>query len=401
MEDGRCKLGLAERLELVRLIDAGATLRAAAAAMNVAPATAHRWWHRWHDATETERASRACLRARPPVPRSCPWRLDETTEGRILLARERTNLGPARLAGVVGYRRSTIWKVLHRHGCSQRRRTPKEPFTRRYEWSEPGALLHMDAKQLPRFDQPGHGRTVIAAVSSRTPAKLESSSRMSWSTTHTRLAYVEVHPHHRGEIAAAVLARAAAWLREQGCGPVEAVMTDNAFAYINSNAFAQTLTDLSARHIRIPPRTPRWNRKAERFIRTLDEEWAHGRVWLSSTRRDRPLSSFLRYQQPAKAAHLTQRPATHQPRSPRPRATQLVADGAIAGVEGVAPFVSERHSAGTGARLLLLPKDDHLDPNSDAPDRDTNGAASASADGVGQPVSGDAFCRGKWSPPDG
>jgi hypothetical protein len=28
--------------------------------------------------------------------------------------------------------------------------------TRRYEWSEPGALLHMDAKKLPVFSDPGH-----------------------------------------------------------------------------------------------------------------------------------------------------------------------------------------------------------------------------------------------------
>jgi hypothetical protein len=42
MEDRRCKLGLQGRLELVRLIEHGSTLRAAAAALSVAPATAHR-----------------------------------------------------------------------------------------------------------------------------------------------------------------------------------------------------------------------------------------------------------------------------------------------------------------------------------------------------------------------
>ena len=65
MEDGRCKLGLAGRLELVRLIERGATMRQAAACLGVAPATAHRWWHRWRRATEAQRRSRACLRARP------------------------------------------------------------------------------------------------------------------------------------------------------------------------------------------------------------------------------------------------------------------------------------------------------------------------------------------------
>ena len=41
------KLGLAGRLALVRAIEAGLSLKAAAAAFSVSPATAHRWWHRW------------------------------------------------------------------------------------------------------------------------------------------------------------------------------------------------------------------------------------------------------------------------------------------------------------------------------------------------------------------
>jgi hypothetical protein len=38
------KLGLAGRRELVALIESGVSLRAAAAAFGVSPATAHRWW---------------------------------------------------------------------------------------------------------------------------------------------------------------------------------------------------------------------------------------------------------------------------------------------------------------------------------------------------------------------
>jgi transposase InsO family protein len=296
MEDGRCRLGPGGRLELVRLIERGSSLRAAAAALNVAPATAHRWWQRWQQASEDERASRSCLRARPPVPKSCPWRLGAEAEQRILDARRRTNLGPARLAGIVGYRRSTIWKVLWRHGCSQRRRTPKERFTRRYEWSEPGALLHMDAKQLPVFAEPGHWAHGDRSRQQRQPV---GSRRFEFAHVviddHSRLAYVEIHRHDRGDIAAAVLRRAATWMAEQGCAPVQAVMTDNAWAYRHSRDFKATLADLGARHILIPPRTPRWNGKAERFIRTLDEEWAHARIWPTSTRRNRALASFLRY----------------------------------------------------------------------------------------------------------
>jgi transposase-like protein len=108
MEDGRCRLGLAGRLELVRRIEQVATLRAAAATLNVAPATAHRWWHRWQQASPQERASRTCLRARPPIPKSCPWRLALEAEQRILGAGQRTNLGPARLAwSAIAAQRST------------------------------------------------------------------------------------------------------------------------------------------------------------------------------------------------------------------------------------------------------------------------------------------------------
>src|SRR3954447_17254059 len=145
MEDRRCKLGLAGRLELVRLIEGGASLRAAAAALNVAPATAHRWWHRWLAASVEERASRGCLSTRRPVPGSCPWALTGEQEQAILNAREKTNWGPMRLQFLTGRHRSTIWKVLARHGCSRRRRSAPRQTSRRYEWTEAGALLHIDA----------------------------------------------------------------------------------------------------------------------------------------------------------------------------------------------------------------------------------------------------------------
>jgi transposase InsO family protein len=294
MEDGRCKLGLAGRLELVRLIESGSTLRAAAAALNVAPATAHRWWHRWLQASESERASRSCLRTRPPVPASCPWRLSSEEEQRILDARQRTNYGPARLAGLVGYRRSTIWKVLHRHDCSRRRRSPQPASYRRYEWSEPGALLHQDTKRLQRFAVPGHW-----ATGDRTELARNRGIGYVYAhcvvDDHSRLAYVELHDRDSSEAAAITLRHAIAWFAKQGCSPVEAVMTDNAMVYRRGNAFAQVLADHDARHIRTPPYTPRWNGKVERFIQTLDREWAHSREWPNSTQRDRALSSWLRY----------------------------------------------------------------------------------------------------------
>jgi transposase InsO family protein len=294
MEDGRCKLGLAGRLELVRRVEAGETLRAAAAASNVSPATAHRWWHRWKDGSEAERASRACLRARPPVPRSCPWQLSEAEQARILEARQRTNYGPARLAGIVGYRRSTIWKVLSRHGRSRRRAAVERQSYRRYEWAQPGALLHMDTKRLQRFEVPGHWATGdrTELIRNRHAGYVYAHCVID---DHSRLAYVELHSADSTQAATATLRRAAAWLCAQGCGPTAAVMTDNAMVYRRGRAFAELLAELGARHIRTPAYTPRWNGKVERFIQTLDTEWAHGRSWPNSTSRDRALQSWLRY----------------------------------------------------------------------------------------------------------
>ena len=181
MEDRRCKLGLQGRHELVSLIEQGSTLRAAAAALSVAPATAHRWWHRWRVATEVDRASLECLRTRSSRPRSCPWALSVEAEQAILTARERTNYGPMQLQFLTGRHRSTIHKVLARHGVSRRRRSARPQTTRRYEWAEAGALLHIDAFELPRFDRPGHWAHGRGDTARATPAR----SRSSGSSTIT------------------------------------------------------------------------------------------------------------------------------------------------------------------------------------------------------------------------
>jgi transposase InsO family protein len=88
-------------------------------------------------------------------------------------------------------------------------------------------------------------------------------------------------------------------------GPDGSSCPDNAKCYATSFDFRDTLTELGARHILIPPYTPRWNGKIERFFQTAKREWSHGRVWQTSNQRDRALSSFLRFynrQRPHSAA---------------------------------------------------------------------------------------------------
>jgi transposase InsO family protein len=72
-------------------------------------------------------------------------------------------------------------------------------------------------------------------------------------------------------------------------------MTDNALVYRRSRAFKAVIDRAGLRHIRTPSYTPRWNGKAERFIQTLQNEWAYAHSYQTSTARARSLSSFIRY----------------------------------------------------------------------------------------------------------
>jgi transposase InsO family protein len=255
-------------------------------------ATAHRWWHRWLQADAIDRVSGAWAADRSSRPRRSPRLLAEPEQRRICRARQRTNLGPGRLAGLLGRSRSTIWKVLWRHGLSRRRRSERHTF-KRFEWAEPGALLHMDVKRLARFDRPGHWATGRAEEHKTRGA--------GWAylhvviDDHSRYLYAEQHDHEDADTNARTLERALAHFAELGVQAPRAVMTDNALVYTRSARFQRLLASIGARHITPPPYTPRWNGKAERVIRTLQDEWAYAHRWENSQQRTKALRSFIRY----------------------------------------------------------------------------------------------------------
>lgn len=281
------KLGLAGRRELVEAIESGLSLKRAAARFSVSPATAHRWWHRWLDG---DRAPGA-LADRSSRPHHQPRRLSPAQEEPILRARRETGLGPAQLVRIVQRAPSTIWKVLWRNGLSRQARQPR-PRYRSYEWSRAGALLHIDVKKLPRFLEPGHRATGDRQRRSRSVGYQYLHCVLD---DNSRYVHVEQHPREDAETCAQVLERALAELTEHGLAPPEAVMTDNAFVYTNSRRFQEVLARIGARHILTPPYTPRWNGKVERFIQTLQHEWAYAHQWTSSSERARALPSYLRY----------------------------------------------------------------------------------------------------------
>jgi transposase InsO family protein len=107
----------------------------------------------------------------------------------------------------------------------------------------------------------------------------------------SRLAYAEVLDDLTANCAIAFLRRAIASFADRGVY-VKAVMTDNGSCY-RANAHQAVLAELGLRHLRIRPRRPRTNGKAERFIQTMLNEWACSRIYGSSTERTQALPLFL------------------------------------------------------------------------------------------------------------
>jgi transposase len=151
------KLGLAARLALVGASEEGLSLKAAAAAFSVSPATAHRWWHRWLGGGRRPES----LHDRSSRPQRSPRQLAAALEERICDCRRTTGWGPRLVAGATGFAHSTRWKVLRRHGLSRPQRAP-EDSANSYEWPCPGDLLHICPLRAARA--PSHGRSLAAGA---------------------------------------------------------------------------------------------------------------------------------------------------------------------------------------------------------------------------------------------
>jgi transposase InsO family protein len=289
------KLGLAGRFALVKAVEEGMSLKAAAAAFSVSPATAHRWWHRWLEASEEARRTLVCLFDRSSRPRRSPQRLAPELEEVICACRRQTGWGPRLVAGATGFAHSTVWKVLKRAGISRPPRAGKEPANR-YEWPCPGDLLHMDTSRYARFLRPGHRVTGDRSQRSRNWMRPETRVGYDWAHAivddHSRLAYVELHPDEKAATVTAFVERALAFFAEHGI-IAKRVMTDNAFSYVKNRSLRELFTRHKIRHLTTEPYRPRTNGKVERFHQTMAREWAYGLSYPSHHQRDRALPHWL------------------------------------------------------------------------------------------------------------
>jgi transposase InsO family protein len=284
------KLGLAGRHALVSAIAGGMTLKAAAAAFSVSPATAHRWWHRWLEAGEEARASLSCLLDRSSCPHRSPRQLAPELAEAICACRRKTGWGPRLVAGATGYAHSTVWKVLKRAGISRPARPAREPANR-YEWPCPGDLLHMDISEYARFERPGHRLT--GDRSSQDRRRRDGVDYVhAIVDDHSRLAYAEVHPDQRAVTVTGFLERALAFYERHGI-IAKRLMTDNAWIYVKSRDLRRLLAARQLRHLTTKPYRPRTNGKVERFHQTMAREWAYGLVYQSHRERAAALPHWL------------------------------------------------------------------------------------------------------------
>ena len=291
----RGRLGPAGRVELVRLqVEDRLTERAAAAALSVAPATAHKWKLRWLEAGAAERRSGVWALDRSSRPRRSPRRTDAATERRVCEERLRTGWGPRLIAGRTGVAHSTVHAILRRHGCSRASR-PERGEVARYEWPCPGDLLHMDVKRYPRFRRPGH-----AVTGDRSKSWTDKRDALGHDffhaivDDHSRLAYGELLADERGTTVTEFVERALAWFSERGLA-ARRVMTDGAWAYTHNRALQRLFAERGIRHIVTPPYTPRWNGKVERFHQSMEREWAKGVRYRNSHARNEALPHWLTY----------------------------------------------------------------------------------------------------------
>jgi transposase InsO family protein len=289
------KLGLAGRYALVCAVESGLSLRQAAAAFNISPATAHRWWHRWLEASEEAHRTLSCLFDRSSRPRRSPRQLAPELEEAICACRRETGWGPRLVAGVTGFAHSTVWKVLKRAGISRPTKAAKEPANR-YEWPCPGDLLHMDTSRYARFLRPGH--RVTGDRSQRSRNWTHPQTRVGYDFAHaivddhSRLAYVELHPDEKAATVTAFVETALAFFAEHGI-VAKRLMTDNGFSYVKNGSLRELLARNGIRHLTTEPYRPRTNGKVERFHQTMGREWAYGLAYRSHRHRNAALPHWL------------------------------------------------------------------------------------------------------------
>jgi transposase InsO family protein/transposase len=286
-------LSLTQRRRMVlRVIEQGWSIKAAAAAAETSSQTCGKWVSRYRAGRESG------LLDHSSAPRCVANRTDERRIEAIAALRRLRFTGPE-ISELLGMPVSTVSGILTRIGMGRLGRLGLEP-AERYERERPGELVHVDVKKLGRIHG-GAGKRITGIKRNpgryRTDAHVRERKIVGWDFVHvaiddcTRLAYAEVLADEKASTAIAFLTRALAFYQRHGI-TVERVMTDNGSAY-RSTIHALACRVLGVRHLRTRAYRPQTNGKAERLIRTMLAGWAYGAIYSSSRERTAALDGWL------------------------------------------------------------------------------------------------------------
>jgi transposase InsO family protein len=261
------------RAKLMALHQQGVPLTTLSADFDISREVLGRWWARY------QADDLAGLTPHSRRPHRSPTRVTARIEQRILRLRGQ-RLSAVRIAHALAIGHSTVQRVLERHGQNQLPRPPRVK-PRRYEKQRPGELVHIDLKYLPALRN-ARNDFEFAAVDD-----------------FTREAVVTIGTEATSLAAASFLEHVAATLPY----PIEAVLTDNAFAFTMRHArfadrqtrFQQVCAALGIRHYLLRPYAPQSNGKVERFFRTINDECLHVHPLFTFAARSRAVERFVWY----------------------------------------------------------------------------------------------------------
>jgi transposase InsO family protein len=283
---------IGRRLLVDRIERDGWPVRAAAESAGISSRTAAKWLARWRA------EGSAGLLDRSSAPRRVANRTDARTV-QVIVALRRLRFSGPEIAELLDRPLSTVCAVLKRCGMGRLGRLGLQP-AQRYERARPGELVHIDVKKLGRI-KGGAGKRITGTRRHHQRAVTDAAGRRrrtaGWDFVHvavddaTRLAYAEVLPDEKASSAIAFLGRAVAFYATDSIH-VERVLTDNGSPY-RSALHTIACRALGIRHLRTRPYRPQTNGKAERFIRTLQDGWAYGAIYASSTQRTQALDGWL------------------------------------------------------------------------------------------------------------
>jgi len=296
------------RRRLCERIDGGRPIAHVATEGGVSRQTLSKWYARWLIGGEE------ALEDVSSRPERSPTAIPEEVEQAILGLRTDKKWGAQRIAAWLReldfeVSHSTVQRVLERHGMSRLRdmdRPTGESKVEivRYEWENPGDMIHVDVKKVGVIPTGGgwrvHGRDSEAGRASQRVAARGGKKKLGYAYLHnavddcSRLAYTEVHYNEKADTCAEFWFRAVKFFHAHGINHIERCLTDNGVSY-RSRRWAAALETTNTRHKRTRPHTPRTNGKVERYNQIMMAEWLYVRPYDSEAARTEYLADFLNY----------------------------------------------------------------------------------------------------------